>query len=115
MPPSSFPSGNEFTRRAFLNTALAGALAAPRMAMGAESPVPGAFTEPARELAVHNDADVIVCGAGPAGIAAAITAGTSRRRELAAASRTRDFHPRSVPRRASAIEAIASKDENVSQ
>jgi hypothetical protein len=34
----------------------------------------GTFTEPARELKVSEDADVIVCGAGPAGVAAALTA-----------------------------------------
>ena len=66
-------SPNDFTRRAFLNTALAGALVSPRLVSGAEMPAAGAFTEPARELTVHDDADVIICGAGPAGIAAAIT------------------------------------------
>jgi len=75
MSPSSFSSSNDFTRRAFLNTALAGALVAPRLAVGAEATTAaGLFTEPARELTVHDDADVIVCGAGPAGIAAALTA-----------------------------------------
>lgn len=33
-----------------------------------------AFREPARDLRVNSDADVIVCGAGPAGVTAAITA-----------------------------------------
>ena len=33
-----------------------------------------AFTEPARELKIADDVDVIVCGAGPAGVAAAISA-----------------------------------------
>src|SRR5882757_7047192 len=32
------------------------------------------FSEPGRELPLVSDADVIVCGAGPAGVAAAITA-----------------------------------------
>lgn len=32
------------------------------------------FQEPARDLTLINDADVIVCGAGPAGVTAAITA-----------------------------------------
>lgn len=32
------------------------------------------FSEPARELALVDDVDVIVCGAGPAGVTAAITA-----------------------------------------
>ncbi len=34
----------------------------------------GLFTEPARDIPLADDADVIVCGAGPAGVAAAITA-----------------------------------------
>ncbi len=34
----------------------------------------GKFNEPARQLSLVEDVDVIVCGAGPAGIAAAITA-----------------------------------------
>lgn len=67
-------SPNDFTRRAFLNAALAGALVAPRFASSAEAPQSTGFTEPARALTVRDDADVIVCGAGPAGIAAAITA-----------------------------------------
>jgi hypothetical protein len=76
MSSSSFSSGGDFSRRAFLNTALAGALAAPGLVSGAEAPAPaaGGFIEPARELTIRDDADVIVCGAGPAGIAAAITA-----------------------------------------
>ena len=35
---------------------------------------PGQFAEPAREIPLASDADVIVCGAGPAGVTAAITA-----------------------------------------
>ena len=35
---------------------------------------PDTFHEPARDLPLVRDADVIVCGAGPAGVAAAITA-----------------------------------------
>src|SRR6478735_1399026 len=46
-------------RRSFFRTALAGA---------------GAMAVPGRELPLGNDADVIVCGAGPAGVSAAITA-----------------------------------------
>lgn len=74
MPPSTRSSANDFTRRAFLNTALASALIAPRLVSGAETPQSTGFTEPARALTVRDDADVIVCGAGPAGIAAALTA-----------------------------------------
>jgi len=62
-------------RRAFLQAALAGA-ALPSLAGGAESlPNPSAtFLEPARELPLRDDADVIVCGGGPAGVAAALAA-----------------------------------------
>lgn len=35
---------------------------------------PGRFTEPARDLPLTADTDVIVCGAGPAGVTAAIAA-----------------------------------------
>jgi hypothetical protein len=55
-------------------------LAMPWIGVGAE-PTPGVpaapagkFREPARELPVEEDADVIVCGAGPAGVAAALSA-----------------------------------------
>jgi len=42
---------------------------------GAAGRVPeGLFREAARDVPLHDDADVIVCGAGPAGVAAAITA-----------------------------------------
>ena len=40
----------------------------------ADETVAGKFNEPARELSLVEDVDVIVCGAGPAGLAAAITA-----------------------------------------
>lgn len=69
-----------FNRRSFLHTTVAGAVAAPLFAGGAEKGAtelirPSAsFREPARSLPLHTDADVIVCGGGPAGVAAAITA-----------------------------------------
>jgi glycine/D-amino acid oxidase-like deaminating enzyme len=61
-----------------LRAAVAG-VALPRLVCGAETtPVrPGRFLEPARELRLHDDADVIVCGGGPAGVAAAIAAARS--------------------------------------
>lgn len=69
-----------FSRRRFLSTTLAGSALGP-LAAGAASaqeaaPVlkAGQFAEPARELPLVEDADVIVCGAGPAGVTAAITA-----------------------------------------
>ena len=63
------------SRRTFLQAALAGA-ALPSLVGGAETPParPDRFLEPARELPLHDDADVIVCGGGPAGVAAAIAA-----------------------------------------
>jgi hypothetical protein len=60
----------KLSRRSFFQTAAASALAVPGLAAGE----PGGFTEPARPLTVREDADVIVCGAGPAGFSAALTA-----------------------------------------
>lgn len=40
----------------------------------AAAPAPGSFLEPERELTLREDADVIVCGGGPAGVSAAIAA-----------------------------------------
>ena len=73
---SPVPTGPEIGRRNFLRAAIASAALAPPLALGAESPsaAQGSFTEPGRDLPLANDADVIVCGAGPAGVAAAITA-----------------------------------------
>lgn len=65
-------------RRHFLSSALAaGTLSAGQAGANAaelQPVIPGAFHEPARDLPLTEDADVIVCGAGPAGITAAITA-----------------------------------------
>ncbi|SFH82521.1 FAD-dependent oxidoreductase [Planctomicrobium piriforme] len=66
-------------RRAFLQAAVtgAGALSLPITALADEtkgSAQPGTFAEPGREIPLHTDADVIVCGAGPAGVSAALTA-----------------------------------------
>lgn len=79
MKPSEIPAA--VSRRHFLNTALAGTmLGQVNTAAGAESPPasasssPKTFTEPARDIPYVEDADVIVCGAGPAGVTAAITA-----------------------------------------
>ena len=64
-----------FSRRKFLVATATGAAALARPAQCAEpSGKAGAFTEGARDLPLNTDADVIVCGAGPAGVAAAITA-----------------------------------------
>lgn len=74
MRSSDTLSPTDFSRRTFLGTALAGALAAPRLSAGAEVAATGTFAEPGRNLPLVSDANVIVCGAGPAGVAAAITA-----------------------------------------
>ncbi|MBL9114020.1 MAG: FAD-dependent oxidoreductase [Verrucomicrobiaceae bacterium] len=60
------------SRRHFLTAALAGGAASPAQLIAAE--VASGFHEPARDIPFAEDADVIVCGAGPAGVTAAITA-----------------------------------------
>ena len=62
-------------RRQFFTTltAASGLLAA-RSIHAAEKDSSTGFREAARDLPVNSDADVIVCGAGPAGVTAAITA-----------------------------------------
>ncbi len=67
------------SRRHFLRTAALGAVTARSLisadaADTAAAPGGNTFPEPGRELPMVNDADVIVCGAGPAGVTAAITA-----------------------------------------
>ena len=68
------------SRRHFLQAALAGGASAP---LAAASPAAAAatVTEPARELPLTDDADVIVCGGGPAGVTAALTAARAGARE----------------------------------
>ena len=71
------PSQSDFSRRHFLRAALAGPglLPAATWVSAAESkgdaPV---FDEPNRSVPLVHDVDVIVCGAGPAGVAAAVAA-----------------------------------------
>lgn len=63
------------SRRHFISAALAGATASqPVSAVEAPSESKGGFSEPARDIPLAADVDVIVCGAGPAGVSAAITA-----------------------------------------
>lgn len=57
------------SRRHFVSAVFAGTAAA-QTASAEET----RFEEPAKKIGLHDDADVIVCGAGPAGIAAALTA-----------------------------------------
>jgi hypothetical protein len=63
-------------RRRFLAATAAGAGGAAAVGLAAESGAdkPGLVTEAAREVPLVADADVIVCGAGPAGVTAAIAA-----------------------------------------
>ncbi|WP_038161150.1 FAD-dependent oxidoreductase [Verrucomicrobium sp. BvORR106] len=73
-------SAENSSRRLFLRTALAGgglapfALGASAQAQEAVAAKLGSFAVPACEVPLVEDADVIVCGAGPAGVTAAITA-----------------------------------------
>jgi hypothetical protein len=72
-PLSSLP------RRRFLGAGLGAALTAtgraqPAPAAATRATPAGQFAEPARDLPLAAESDVIVCGAGPAGVAAAVTA-----------------------------------------
>ena len=62
------------SRRHLLHTAIAGVAGTPAVLRAEDSPKGTSFHEDARDLPLVTDVDVIVCGAGPAGIAAAITA-----------------------------------------
>ncbi len=63
------------SRRRFISAALAGGAASQSSVLAADEKArPDQFHEEARDIPLTNDADVIVCGAGPAGVAAAITA-----------------------------------------
>ncbi len=64
------------SRRHFLHAALAGGAVSQSSVIAADTPTvkAGQFAEPGRDIPLANDADVIVCGAGPAGVTAAITA-----------------------------------------
>jgi hypothetical protein len=73
------PAKSNFTRRRFLGAAALGAVATPRLVSAAGQPAivsadGKSFHEPALTMPLVSDADVIVCGAGPAGVSAAITA-----------------------------------------
>ena len=64
------------SRRRFLASSLLGlgALGVLTKVNAASSPKPGFLTEGERDIPLTSDCDVIVCGAGPAGVTAAITA-----------------------------------------
>lgn len=61
------------SRRHFLVTGAAASLGLPSLA-DAQAHAPGTFPETQRDLPLNTEADVIVCGAGPAGVTAAISA-----------------------------------------
>ncbi len=71
------------SRRSFLGAAtVLGATSTPQLLRGADlvasiSPDGKSFLEPSMSLPLVSDADVIVCGAGPAGVSAAIAAARS--------------------------------------
>lgn len=74
-------------RRDFLSKTLAGAAASASLPLSAlgqttQPKVAGSINEPARHIPVVDSYDVIVCGAGPAGVAAAIEAGRSGAKTL---------------------------------
>lgn len=78
MTPPTITS-SDLKRRHFLRAAFTGAAITPAFMSAAEvekaiGTSDGSFHEPARDLPLVQDADVIVCGAGPAGVTAAITA-----------------------------------------
>jgi len=62
------------SRRRFLGAAALGAIVPAPVNRAASPPGGCVFQEPAQNVPLSGDADVIVCGAGPAGIAAAIAA-----------------------------------------
>ncbi len=73
------PTSPDLKRRSFLRAAFSGAAITPGLLSATEvekaiTQGEAQFHEPAMHLPLIADADVIVCGAGPAGIAAAITA-----------------------------------------
>lgn len=72
---------NAQSRRSFFQAAALGALAAPQLLRAEENPAApvkaDVFNEPAMDLPLVSDTDVIVCGGGPAGVSAAITAARS--------------------------------------
>src|SRR5690348_139106 len=73
-------TSSRFSRRHFISAAASAAASLSVSARADErssgtAPRSGEFQEPAQNLPLVSDADVIVCGAGPAGVSAAIAAG----------------------------------------
>ena len=65
---------SNLSRRQFVGRSVAGLLGAGCAASISAAPAQGGYHEPARELPVREEADVIVAGGGPAGVAAALAA-----------------------------------------
>ncbi|RYD22717.1 MAG: FAD-dependent oxidoreductase, partial [Verrucomicrobiaceae bacterium] len=70
-------NSSDLSRRKFLHAALAGSMTVPLLGQEVPKNGKGIFGEPPRDLKLVEDADVIVCGAGPAGVSAAIAAARS--------------------------------------
>lgn len=73
---ASLSSMFNLNRRKFLRSAIVSTSAATLLSQEAEaaSPEANTFKEPAQNLPIKDEVDVLVCGAGPAGVSAAITA-----------------------------------------
>ncbi len=73
----------EIHRRKFIQSAVAASIVLPNIITNGEvfasqsTPVSSQFAEPQKDIPVIDNVDVIICGGGPAGIAAAITAARS--------------------------------------
>lgn len=64
-----------FTRRHFMGSALSAATFPTLLSASTHAAAqPGKFQEPPREIPIVDDVDIIVCGGGPAGISAAVSA-----------------------------------------